>query len=198
MAQRTKIDLSTILKSATEIVDSQGLESLGLATLAQKLGIRSPSLYNHIDGLPGLRIELAIHGCNLLNSVITRAAIGKSGDNAVYALAEDCLAFARTHPGLYEAVQRVADPQEERWQQAASRLVETVVQVFQHYGLDDYTSIHAVRSFRSLMHGFISLERNEGFKMPINVDDSYRFLMDTFLLGLHSKMRATQSAGELE
>jgi hypothetical protein len=119
-----------------------------------------------------------------------RAAIGKSGDNAVYALAEEYLAFARSHPGLYEAVQRVSDPQEEKWQQAASRLVETVVQVFQHYGCDDYTSIHAVRSFRSLVHGFISLERNEGFKMPINVDDSYRFLIDTFLLGLHSKMQA--------
>ncbi|GEO26857.1 TetR family transcriptional regulator [Alicyclobacillus acidoterrestris] len=198
MSQRTRIDLPTILKAATEIVDSQGLESLGLATLAQKLGIRSPSLYNHIDGLPGLRIELAIHGCDLLNSVITRAAIGKSGDNAVYALAEEYLAFARSHPGLYEAVQRVSDPQEEQWQQAARRLVETVVQVFQHYGLDDYTSIHAVRSFRSMVHGFISLERNDGFKMPISVDDSYRFLIDTFLRGLHSKMQAAQCAGELE
>lgn len=198
MSQRTRIDLPTILKAATEIIDSQGLDSLGLATLAQKLGIRSPSLYNHVDGLPGLRTELAIHGCNLLNSAITRVAVGKSGDNAVYALAEEYWAFARTHPGLYEAVQRVSDPQEKRWQQAASKLVETVVQVFEHYGLDDNTSIHAVRSFRSLMHGFISLERNDGFKMPINVDDSYRFLIDTFLLGLHSKMRATQSAGELE
>lgn len=192
MSQRTKMDLPTILNAATEIVDSQGLESLSLATLAQKLGIRSPSLYNHIDGLPGLRVELAIHGCDLLNSAITRGAIGKSGDNAVYALAEEYWAFARSHPGLYEAVQRASDPQEERWQQAARSLVETVVQVFQHYGLDDSTSIHAVRSFRSMMHGFISLERNEGLNMPINVDESYRFLIDIFLLGLHSKMQAAQ------
>ncbi|WDL98455.1 TetR/AcrR family transcriptional regulator [Alicyclobacillus sp. ALC3] len=198
MPQRTKIDLPTILKAATEIVDSKGLESLGLATLAQKLGIRSPSLYNHVDGLPGLRVELAIHGCCLLNSVLMRAAIGKSGDNAVYALAEEYLVFARSHPGLYEAVQRVSDPQEERWQQAAQRLVETVVQVFQYYGWDDYTSIHAVRSFRSMVHGFISLEQNEGFKMPIDVDDSYRFLIDTFLLGLHSKMHAAQCAVQPE
>lgn len=198
MSQRRKLDLSTILGAATEIIDSQGLDSLGLVTLAKKLGIRSPSLYNHIDGLPGLRTELAIYGSNLLNSVITRAAIGKSGDNAVYAVAEDYLAFARTHPGLYEAVQRVPYPQEERWQQAMKELVETVVQVFQHYGLDDSTSIHAVRSFRSLTHGFISLERNQGFKMPINVDDSYRFMIDTFILGVHSKLRAAQSIGELE
>ncbi|MDP9727830.1 hypothetical protein J2S04_000760 [Alicyclobacillus tengchongensis] len=34
--------------------------------------------------------------------------------------------------------------------------------------------------------------------MPISVDDSYHFLIDTFLLGLHSKMQAAPCTGELE
>ena len=186
MAQGVSVNLQTILQAATEIVDSQGLKSLSLTSVAHMLSIRPPSLYNHIHGLSGLRTEIAIHGCDLLNSVIMRAALGKSGDHAVYAMAEAFLNFARIHPGLYDAVQEIHEYQDPRLQQAAERIVDTVVQVMRHYGLDEENSIHAVRGFRSLVHGFASLERSGGFRMPVDVDRSFHFLLDAFLTGLHT------------
>lgn len=185
MPQKSSLDVRTVIQVASEIVDSEGLESLSLAVVAQKLHIRSPSLYNHVHGLQDLRVKLAVHGCNLLHSVMTTAAIGRSGDVAVRAMAEQYLAFARMHPGLYDAIQRVPDPQEPEWREAAEQLVNTVVQVFKHYGLDDEACIHAVRGFRSVIHGFTSLERTGSFGMPIDVDESYRFLIEAYLAGLH-------------
>lgn len=196
MSPRAGVDLPTVLRVASEIVDEQGMESLSLSSLAQKLGIRPPSLYNHVTGLPGLRANLAAYGCNLLNATITRAAVGRSGDTAVRAMADAYLAFARVHPGLYEAIQRVPDAQESAWQQAAEQIVDTVVQVFKHYKLDDEEAIHAVRGFRSLVHGFTSLERNGDFGIPIDVDVSYRFLIDTFLSGLYTMKHMSQRGEE--
>ena len=186
MSKRVSLDMQTIVQVAADWIDRNGLESLSLASLAQQLGIRSPSLYNHITGLPGLRTEIAIHGCDRLNSVLTRAAVGRSGDVAVRSIAQTYLDFARTHPGLYEAVERITAPEDPRWRQATETLVNTVVQVFQHYGISDEEAIHAVRGFRSLVHGFSSLEQNGGFRMAIDLDRSFLFLIDTFLRGLHS------------
>lgn len=40
-----------ILQSAMELVDSVGTEKLTLKKLAEKLGVRSPSLYSHFNSL---------------------------------------------------------------------------------------------------------------------------------------------------
>jgi hypothetical protein len=44
--------------------------------------------------------------------------------------------------------------------------------------------IQAIRAFRSLAHGFVSLELAGGFGLPIDLDESYRTLMDLLLRGL--------------
>ena len=43
-----------------------GIDAVTLASVAAALGVRSPSLYNHIAGLDGLRRELALHASALL------------------------------------------------------------------------------------------------------------------------------------
>jgi len=184
VSPRVGIDLPMILRASEEIADAEGLESLTLSSLAHKLNVRPPSLYNHVNGLGDLRSRLAVHGGQLLIRDLTQAAVGRSGDDAVRAMAESYLAFARAHPGLHEAVQRVPDPQNQDWQQVGENLVHLVMQVFRFYGLEGEAAIHAVRGFRSMIHGFSALERSGGFGMPIDIHVSYEFLIDTFLAGI--------------
>jgi AcrR family transcriptional regulator len=183
---RVGLDQQTILRAAAEIADAYGLDEVTLATLAKKLGIRTPSLYNHIDGLPGLRKKLAIYALNQLTDALTRAAIGKSQDDAVRAIAEAYLAFVREHPGLYEATQRSPDWQDVEVQRAAGGVVDLAIRVLHAYGLEGEAAIHTVRGLRSLLHGFASLEKQGGFGMPLDLDVSFRLLVDTFLAGIHS------------
>ena len=183
---RVGLDQQTVLQAAAEIADHQGLDELTLAMLAQKLGIRTPSLYNHVNGLPGLRKKLAIYGLNKLKDALTRAAIGKSKDDAVRAMAEAYLAFAREHPGLYEATQRTPDWQDAEVGQAAAEVVEPIIRVLHAYGLEGEAAIHTVRGFRSLLHGFASIERQGGFGMKLDLDASFRLLVDIFVTGIHS------------
>jgi AcrR family transcriptional regulator len=183
---RTGLDQQTVLAAAAEIADTQGVEALSLAILAQKLGIRSPSLYNHVSGLPGLRYKLVLYGFAQMKEALTRAAIGKSKDDAVRAIAEAYLAFVRRHPGVYEATCRYPDLTDPVVQQAAGEVVEVVVKVLEGYGLQGDAAIHTVRAFRSLVHGFASIEQQGGFGIPLDLNVSFRLLVDTFLAGIHA------------
>lgn len=186
MSPRMGLDLATIIQAATEIADTQGIEAVTLASLAQKLDVRSPSLYNHIDGLPGLRNHLAVHGLEQLYSRMFQAAEGLTGNKAVHALSAAYIDFARSHPGLYEATLRAPDPYQTDVNRISTQIVELGFHVLSGYGLQGDAAIHAVRGLRSLLHGFASLEQRGGFGMPLDLDESFRFMIDTFLQGIQA------------
>jgi AcrR family transcriptional regulator len=184
MSPRIGLDLQTILQAATEIADQEGVEAVTLATLAKKLTIRPPSLYNHIEGLTGLRKKLAIHGIEELYSKLAQAAIGRSKDDAVHAIADGYVAFARSHPGLYEFTLSAPDPIDTEIQLAAKKIVDLTIQVLNGYGLEEDAALHAVRGIRSILHGFSSLEQKGGFGLPLDLDTSLHLLIDSFLAGI--------------
>jgi AcrR family transcriptional regulator len=195
MSPRAGLDLQTVLQTAAEIADTHGLDQVTLATIAQKLGIRPPSLYNHVDGLPGLRNKLAVFGMKQLADRLTCAAVGRSKDDAVHAMGESYVAFARAHPGLYEATLRAPDPRDSELQKAAEELMNVVLRVLNAYGLEEEAALNAVRGLRSLLHGFASLEQKGGFGLPLDHDVSLRFVIDTFLAGIHALEAEKKQAG---
>ncbi|MGE7837944.1 WHG domain-containing protein [Viridibacillus arvi] len=186
MARRMKLDLSIILEKTTELVDENGVDKLSLGSLAEKLGVRPPSLYNYFEGLNGLKQKLAIHGVEKLHEYMLQAAVGKAGDDAVRAVSEAYIQFVRTHPGLYDASNRFADTNDIELQRAQESVVKLVVQVLQAYNLNDEMAIHMVRGLRSILHGFTSIEHMGGFGMPLDIDESFLILINTFIEGIHS------------
>ena len=82
VSRRVKLDTAAVVHAAAELVNAEGLEALSLGRLAGKLGVQTPSLYNHIDGLPGLHRELALLSTRQLGERLGNAAIGKSASKA--------------------------------------------------------------------------------------------------------------------
>ncbi|MBD2868042.1 TetR/AcrR family transcriptional regulator [Paenibacillus arenilitoris] len=184
MSPRKGLDMPTIVEAAAQIADESGIEEVTLASLAQKLGIRSPSLYNHVNGLGGLRAQLALHGLKKLTEALTVAVEGREGDERMHALAAAYMTFARTHPGLYELTLRAPGEDDAEHSAAAAELLELLVQALAFYELDREKSIHIVRGFRSYLHGFASIERQGGFGLPQSVDESIKLVLQTYLAGL--------------
>ncbi|MFC5447706.1 TetR/AcrR family transcriptional regulator [Paenibacillus aestuarii] len=187
MAPRNSINLQAILQAATEIVDASGVEALTLTSLAQKLDIRSPSLYNHFNGLSGIRKLLSVYGLEQLQYALTRSAIGRAGDQAIREMAKAYVNFARKHPGLYEVTLLANGPQDEEVSKVGQEIVDLVTQVLKAYQLVDEDAIHMARAFRSILHGFASLEQKGGFGLPVDLDVSLEKIIDTFLAGLHAR-----------
>lgn len=101
MSPRPKValDKNTIMLAAAELANEHGSEYVTLAMLAKKLNIKSPSLYNHFDGLPGIKREMAAFSLEKLYTSLVEEAKGKTkGDEAVMPLSQAYLSFARTNP----------------------------------------------------------------------------------------------------
>ncbi|MFD1956248.1 TetR/AcrR family transcriptional regulator [Paenibacillus thailandensis] len=182
MSPRAGLDAETLVAAAADIVDQEGWDALTLASLAQKLGVRSPSLYNHVNGLTELRSKLALYSLESFNGELAAAVKDAAGDDAVYALSEAYLRFAGNHPGLYEAT--LKDQSDPDIQEAASKPVDLIVGILQPYGLDDTEAIHIVRGLRSLLHGFASIQSKGGFGIPLDVRESLRLSLGAFMAGV--------------
>jgi AcrR family transcriptional regulator len=184
MAKRVGIDKDAVVRAAAKIADDHGWDALTLARVARKLHIRSPSLYNHVGGLEGLRRELKLLALRNLNTALSRATVGKSRDDAVRGLATAYRAFVKRHPGTYAATTVAAPKNDPAMEAAASNIVETILSVLSGYGLDRREGLHAIRALRSTVHGFAALEIAGGFGIPLDVDKSFDWLVSALLAGL--------------
>ena len=187
MPPRVRLSRETVVEAAADLADEEGLEALSLSVLASRLGIRTPSLYNHVDGLDGLRRELALLGIRELGRRLGRAAIGKTRDEATFAIARAYREFVKERPGLYAATvrsSRLSYPEDPTFQAAEEEVLETVLAVLTSYGLRGDDALHATRGFRSTVHGFATLEVAGGFGIPLDLDESFERLLRTFVAGL--------------
>jgi AcrR family transcriptional regulator len=188
VSPRAGLDRAAVAAAAAALADEEGLERLTLARVAERLGIRTPSLYNHVAGLAGLRREMAVFGVRELGRRLSRAAIGKTGDEAIEALADAHRAFVGERPGLYAATlpaSRLREPADPELQAAEQEALEPVLVVLaSSYGLEDEEALHATRCLRATVHGFATLEVAGGFGLALDTDESFRRLVRTIIGGL--------------
>ncbi len=184
MSHRVGLDQATVVEAAAKLVDEEGIEQLTLGRLAERLGVRTPSLYNHIAGLPGLKHDLALYCLHDLLDLILRATVGKSRAEAIFAFANAYRAYAREAPGRYTLTLQSPNPADQEVLSIAQQLVDVIRAVLAPYRLSEEDAIHAIRGLRSLVHGFVSLEGAGGFGMPVDQDASFHWLISLFIVGL--------------
>jgi AcrR family transcriptional regulator len=171
---RAGLDAETVVASAAVLADAEGLDAVTLARLAGELGVRSPSLYAHVDGLGDLRRRLAARGARELAGALQAAAAGRARSDALRAIAGVYRAYAHEHPGVYAALQRAAYVVGEP---AAAQLVDTLIAVLRGYGLQGDAAIHGARIVRAALHGFVALENGDGFGIRLDLDDTFAMLV---------------------
>ncbi len=186
MARRAGLDRASVIEAAASIADRDGLQAVTLTTLAMTLGVQTPSLYNHVAGLPDLRRALAIKGLQDLDQIAQRAAVGRTAGPAVGAIAHAYRAYVHAHPGLYAATVRAPDPADAEMRALSDNVVGNLLVVLEGCGLRGDDALHAVRAFRSLLHGFVSLESMGGFGLPLDCDETFRRLIAGFIAGFSS------------
>jgi AcrR family transcriptional regulator len=177
---RAGLTPESVLDAAERIADSNGLEAVTLARLAAELGVRPPSLYKHVDSLEAVRRGLALRGIAEANRRLQLATIGKARDDALYALAEAYWRFARERPGLYAASLRAAKPGENDVAAAGDAFLGIVLAVLSGYGVSGDDALHATRGLRAIIHGFVSLDAAGGFRLKLDLEESFRRLLAAF------------------
>jgi AcrR family transcriptional regulator len=166
-----------VVEEAARLADEVGLDRLTLAMVAKRLGVALPSLYKHVGGLDALLQKLSALATAEIAAELGTAAAGRSGAEAVQAVAAAYRGYARRHPGRYLASQRVPDPDDPEHVQAGERAVGTIYAVLRGYRLGSEDVVDATRALRSALHGFVMLENAGGFGLPQDVDRSFAQLV---------------------
>ena len=96
---RAGLDPEAVVGAAAALADEDGLGQLTLARLAAALGIRTPSLYSHVDGLADLQARLGARGAREMAVALQAAAAGRAGADALRAVAGAYRGYAHAHPG---------------------------------------------------------------------------------------------------
>jgi AcrR family transcriptional regulator len=176
-----------VLAAVVEVAEKQGLESLSIREVAEKLGVKPPSLYNYINGLDDARRQLAYIALEKLETALRDAALGYTCTDALRKIAYAYRRFAQSRPELYKAFIACPSFDDAGIEEAKQAVGRTFYQVFEPYQLDHETKIHFSRFFRSALHGFVSLESAGFFKNAVAAEKSFETLIEISLAPLVQK-----------
>ncbi|NUR69628.1 MAG: TetR/AcrR family transcriptional regulator [Hamadaea sp.] len=180
---RAGLTPSAIVELALGVVDEDGLPALTLTAVAKRAGVAVPALYKHIRNLDELVHLLRVRIIEDLTELLTTDCVGRSGPDALRALADTFRAYAVANPHRYALTVQAAPPNT-REAEAAVRMLTVFLAVLRGFGLDGPNAIHAARALRAACHGFAAIQAAGGFGLAEDVDVSYDLLVRMVIQGL--------------
>ena len=141
-------------------------------------------LAEKVDTIPEMRRFLAIKGYRELHQRLEVAVEGKSGEQALRAVAFAMRAYAHDRPGLSAATFRNPIVDSPEWRREGEQLAGFVLGVLAGVGLTGSSASHALSVLRALVRGFVMHEMASSFTEQLDYDASYRLAVDVYIRGL--------------
>ncbi|MEE1940964.1 TetR/AcrR family transcriptional regulator [Streptomyces sp. TRM 70361] len=167
-----------MVAAGAALADEVGHAQLTMGLLAERLGVRTPSLYKHVGGQEDLNRRIAALALGEAADSVGGAVQGYAGRDALAAAARAFRAFVLAHPGRYAATIGV-EPSgpDDPLATAGRRLLDAFTAVLRGYDIGESDTDHALRMLRSLCHGFATLQAAGGFQWGTDIDESFEWLI---------------------
>lgn len=179
------LDKATLVRVAADVADRDGWANLTLSQVAKEVNRHVTSLYAHVDSLDALRREVALLALAELADEVWKAALGRSGEDALAAIAAVERAYSRDHPGRSTAMFTFSRSDDEELRAAGLRLAEPVRATFRSFGLSDGHVAMAHSVFSSALRGLVLAEITDTFAFG-NLDQTHEQLICLFVVALSS------------
>jgi AcrR family transcriptional regulator len=153
-----------IVAAARTILEAEGPDALSMRRIAARLGIRAPSLYNHVPDKEALEAALISGGFEEAAEAFEDAVRG--ADDPLGALAAAYRAFALRHPHLYRLMTERPLPRERLAPGVEERAARPVLEAA---GGDEA----AARAAWAFAHGMAILELNDRFRPGGDLDAAW-------------------------
>jgi AcrR family transcriptional regulator len=177
---RTSTD--AIVVAARRILESGGLDSVTMRSVAEAVGVKGPSLYKRLPDRAALLRAISESVVDDLSRTLFRATETGDPRSDLRAAAAAYRAFVRANPNGYRLLfTDVTDADPERSSLAA--LGEPVVEAMTGLvGQSD--ALEAARTFVAWAHGFVSMELAGGFRLGGDLDAAYAYGVESILAGV--------------
>ena len=177
-----------IVDAAKELIEQDGFSAFSMRKLAEKLNVKTASLYAHIDSMEVLFTEIGLSALREQRDCLLNAVAEQHGDAAIIALAEGYRRFAAEHAELYRLIMQMPSGDDAVLKEAAAMTAEPFMRVLGDYRLTEKQKMHWQRVLRGLMHGFVSEEQSGYFShFPVSVEESYKTAIQCLVNGLRKE-----------
>jgi AcrR family transcriptional regulator len=154
-----------VVAAGADLADESGIRSVSLAALAERLGVKAPALYKHVDGIGDLQHRIATLAMTEATDALRDALQGKSRADAIGALFTPLQSYIAEHPGRYNAttgakLQGSDDP----LLAATTRWINSIRAILSGYGIEPDELDHAIRMLRCMIHGYALLKAADAFQ----------------------------------
>lgn len=181
-----RISREDVISAALDCIREEGVSALGVNRVARELGIKPPSLYNHVDGNDDLKRSVTLEGwCRLLDRM-TRAVNGRTDvADALWALARAYRAFVQQSPSLYAVMTDMgrAEAAEEP-ESVHEQLLGLFTNALAPLSLPPSEEVRAVDALRATLHGFACLEVTDKVGPARKHDQTYDWLVGNVIEAL--------------
>ena len=187
---RGSLSTSEVVAAGARLADGAGMASVSLAALAERLDVKAPALYKHIDGIGDLQHRIATLAMTEFGDALRDALQGKSGASAIRALFEAMHTYIVEHPGRYAATveARMQGP-DDPLLSATTRVIDSIRAVLSSYGIPPEERDHAIRMLRCTIHGFVLLQSADAFQWSNDPIESVAWMIRFFDAGLTAVTR---------
>ena len=173
-----------VIEEAGVLANEQGLNAVTITNLAKHLGIKKPSLYNHIKDQEDILRGIMISGWNHVSNEICPKITTDDPKQAINELSHAIYDYAIANPGIYEAMLWYNTYENEELKLVSEGLYKFFFSQTDKLGIERSMANHLLRTYRSLIEGFILLVIHNSFGNPVSIEESFQISIDMFTNGL--------------
>jgi AcrR family transcriptional regulator len=179
-----------IVAAARSLLEEQGLEAVTMASVADRVGVRPPSLYKHVQDRGALIAAVADDAALELGRVMEAAVRGTPGEVAdegpaarIVRAAQAFRALAGRSPRsvslVFAGLGGDLQPSVETASIAARPLLEASAEL-----AGEERALVAARALTAFAYGFCAMEQGEAFRFGGDVDEAFRAGIEALVRGL--------------
>jgi AcrR family transcriptional regulator len=163
------------VSAARELVERGGVDALTMQAVAERVGVRAPSLYKRVAGRPELLRLVADQVAAELAEALDAAVDGSDPAADLRSLAAAFRAFARRHPTTYPLLfdARRGGPSPEARDHASEAVRRVVAKL-----AGPERELAAARMVVAWANGFVGMELAGAFQLGGDVEEAWRFGVD--------------------
>ena len=183
---RARTSIDEIVAAGRELLEAGGLDAITMQAVAERVGVRAPSLYKRVPNRAALIAAIGVAVLEDLRREIEPRGGGADPAADLRAVAAAFRAFAHANPRSYELLFMTlpadARPPAELAAQAAAPVLALAGQLV---GPDH--ALEAARLVTAFANGFITMELSDAFRLGGNAADAYRYGVDVLVDALAAR-----------
>ncbi|PWB96094.1 TetR/AcrR family transcriptional regulator [Salinibacterium hongtaonis] len=171
-----RTSLPQIVAQARDILEADGLPGLTMQAVADRVGVRAPSLYKRVASRDSLIRLVVEQTAKELGIALTAAKPGADADARVefHDVLQAFRAFAHAHPAAYQLMfaphGEASAPDPQVLADASAPVLAIATRLA---GRDQ--ALPAARTITAWAHGFVTMELTGAFRLGGNVDQAWEF-----------------------